>query len=745
MYATDWVDGWDKTGKGRIWRFADPKKEGDRAVKEVQTLLREGMAARTLETLGTFLGHSDRRIRQAAQFELADRAIAECDRAGQPPKPGDPPRVARPRTNDSDETQFLHGKPTPARHLLHEIARTEGPRLPRLHAIWALARLSRQGGSLPILDLLIKDADPEIRVQAIRGLIGSARPDDATNKAVVGSVAPLTEDPNPRVQAAAAMALGRLRDRAGTAPLLDLLARNADADPTVRHAAVMGLVGIGDIGAMIDAADRGRGPVRLGVVLALRRLRDPRIARFLDDPDPRIVLETARAIYDDDPNDGPAMVALAKLATRPNLDEPTARRAINANARLGGPEQAERLRDVASVITRSGAIQVEALELLADWGKASGRDRVSGLWRPFSARPIAEAAGALRGHLEPLILRRTGRITIQSSGNPPIGTATRGRGEPDAEAVRHAAIRAAGALKIEEALPTLIGLIGNKQDEAETQVEAIRAIEKMGTPRLTEAVNRAIDPTAPAEVRREGQRLLAKVDPARAVGVLATVLSSGSTGERQGALSVLADLKRPDADALIAAHMTAKDLPGEVELDLLDAAESRKDSAAIRAALDARSQSEPKNDPLAGYRAILNGGDANKGRELFERNTAVYCVRCHKVKGEGGEVGPDLTGIGAKQTREYLATSIVHPNAAIAQGFETVIVATADGKVVSGVFKSEDEKMLRLMSVDNKPIEVVKSEIEDRKRGPSAMPDDIAKKLKKTDLRDLVEFLANLR
>jgi quinoprotein glucose dehydrogenase len=115
------------------------------------------------------------------------------------------------------------------------------------------------------------------------------------------------------------------------------------------------------------------------------------------------------------------------------------------------------------------------------------------------------------------------------------------------------------------------------------------------------------------------------------------------------------------------------------------------------------------------------------------------------VRGEGGEVGPDLTGIGSKHPRNYLLESIVVPNHAIAQGFESVIVAKNDGTVVTGVLKSEDDKTIRLMTVDSSMIEVPKAEVEERTRGPSAMPDDLYKKLTKAELRDLVEFLANLR
>ena len=99
------------------------------------------------------------------------------------------------------------------------------------------------------------------------------------------------------------------------------------------------------------------------------------------------------------------------------------------------------------------------------------------------------------------------------------------------------------------------------------------------------------------------------------------------------------------------------------------------------------------------------------------------CLRCHKVKAPdgqsyGGEVGPELTGIGSRQDREYLLESIVTPDKKIAQGFESVVLATTDGKVITGVLRGEDDKQLRLITAEGHPLTVPKVEIEDRKPRP---------------------------
>ena len=120
------------------------------------------------------------------------------------------------------------------------------------------------------------------------------------------------------------------------------------------------------------------------------------------------------------------------------------------------------------------------------------------------------------------------------------------------------------------------------------------------------------------------------------------------------------------------------------------------------------------------------------------------CVRCHAIGAAGGQVGPNLAKIGEKP-REYLLEAIVDPNKTIAKGFETVVLTLDDGRQLAGVLKQETAKQLQLMTPEGKLVTVPKSTIDSRTTGKSAMPEDIVKKLSKADIRDLVEFLSELK
>jgi quinoprotein glucose dehydrogenase len=108
-------------------------------------------------------------------------------------------------------------------------------------------------------------------------------------------------------------------------------------------------------------------------------------------------------------------------------------------------------------------------------------------------------------------------------------------------------------------------------------------------------------------------------------------------------------------------------------------------------------------------------------------------------------VGPALDGIAVKRDRAYLLESIVEPSAKIAEGYQTTVVVTDDGRAIAGIVKTETPEEIVIVTADGKQERVAAAAVEDRSQGPSAMPADIATKLSRRELRDLVEWLASLR
>jgi len=144
------------------------------------------------------------------------------------------------------------------------------------------------------------------------------------------------------------------------------------------------------------------------------------------------------------------------------------------------------------------------------------------------------------------------------------------------------------------------------------------------------------------------------------------------------------------------------------------------------------------------YADSMVGGNVARGKDLFKNRSQLSCVRCHRVGENGGEVGPVLSDIGVTKNSEYLMEAIVDSNATIAQGFETMIVQTDEGQIISGIVKAQDDDNLTLVTAMNEIVVIEQDSIEGVKKGQSSMPVDLMKYMSRRELRDLMAYLKSL-
>jgi quinoprotein glucose dehydrogenase len=711
LYWLDWVGGWNKPGKGRVFRVTDPEAMKNPAVAEAKKLLAEGLEKKSVEELGRLLGHPHRQVRLEAQYELADRTRSLPVAAGV----GDALAVAA------------------------DFARKGTDPVARRHAIWSLGMMypNRKGVTKVFLELLESAKDADARGQAARTLtLCEIYPAQYPLMARV-----LSAETDMRTKFLIAEAFGKLvkpgDNGAGYKPLFDLLKTNDDRDAYLRHAAANALARMTEVPCnLLDAfaankKDYDTPAVRLGVVLALRKLQCRRLGEFLNDADPTVVAEAARAIYDQELMT--PMAELAKLADKPGLPDVVAYRAVAANVKLGTPEAAAR---VARYAARSGEpdhVRAAALTMLADWAKPPRRDRITGLTQNLEPRPAADAVAALK---------------------PVLADVFAG-----SDAVRSQAVKAVAALKIADVGPLMLALVTDTGRPAAVRAEALFALEALKAKELAEATKAALASPEP-KLRAAGRVAAAKADPAAAVTELPALLADDKATviEMQYALDTLAGLKESkEVDAALAVwldKLIAGTVPTELRLDVLEAAQERANTRGLRLhaplrellkQYDQRVRAKAGDNLALRYPEALAGGDAEKGRQIYLTSAAVYCQRCHKVGGQGGEVGPPLDGLGAQKTREYLLESIVVPNAQIAEGYKSVILNLLDGKAVGGVLRAKDQKQYTLVTAENKVLTIPVDDVESERPDKSAMPDDLHKKLSKRELRDVVEFLAGLK
>jgi len=144
--------------------------------------------------------------------------------------------------------------------------------------------------------------------------------------------------------------------------------------------------------------------------------------------------------------------------------------------------------------------------------------------------------------------------------------------------------------------------------------------------------------------------------------------------------------------------------------------------------------------------AAGNKGKADRGKTLFNDPKGIGCIKCHAVAGLGGTVGPDLTGIATRYPREELVHSVLYPSAKIFSGYEPTVVATTDGKVITGIVKSDNAEGLVIEDIDAKKHTIKKDQIEERRISDvSLMPNGLAEGLSREDFADLIGYLETLK
>ncbi len=681
LYTSDWAEGWPKSKRGRIYAISDPQHENDPIIRETQALIASDWTRKSPDELTRLLAHADWRVRLEAQFTLAESG----------------------------------GTVVPA---LVKVANTDASALARRHATWGLGQLAAKNpAALAALKTLIRHADAEVRAQAIK-LLGDHHATDTA-----GALAGALRDENLRVKFFAAQSLGKLGQPSSIPALLETLRANNDQDNYLRHACVMGLVGSGQIDALLAASSDRSGAVRLGVLLALRRLGRPEIAKFLADTDPYLVREAALAINDVPIN--AALPALAALINQPLTDEPVVYRVLNAHFRLGQPENAAALAAYAARPDAPARMRAEALAQLALWPAPPQRDRLVGVYRPFATptRDRAIAVQALEPALPGLLANRTPAV------------------------VQAAALKALQDLQIAGASDTLFAVVSNANQSGETRTAALAALDKIKDPRLAEAVRLAGN-SASSALRLAALPIASRLSPDTAAPVLASLIVQGDVEEKKTAFRALGSLQHPSTDTLLTdqlRELAAGRIEAAVQLELLNAAGQRSDSA-IKALLAAReAKLAASTDPLEPYRVALDGGDRRRGQRIFETQPTLACIRCHRAGGDGGDAGPNLAEIGAKVSREVLLESIVKPNAKIAPGFDTIVLTLKSGGTAAGVVAAETADTISLRNTDNQLVEVKKADIARRDGAPSGMPEIYGTLLTKSQLRDVVEYLASLK
>jgi len=141
----------------------------------------------------------------------------------------------------------------------------------------------------------------------------------------------------------------------------------------------------------------------------------------------------------------------------------------------------------------------------------------------------------------------------------------------------------------------------------------------------------------------------------------------------------------------------------------------------------------------------ISSGDVRRGQAVFNSSRS-NCTACHRFGYLGGATGPDLTRIGRIRTERDLLEAVLYPNLSFVHGFEPVVIATVDGRMVNGLVRDETATEILVATGPNQEVRLRHDEIDQRQPSTvSIMPAGLDQQLTVQELIDLVAFLKNAK
>lgn len=253
----------------------------------------------------------------------------------------------------------------------------------------------------------------------------------------------------------------------------------------------------------------------------------------------------------------------------------------------------------------------------------------------------------------------------------------------------------------------------------------------------------ASDGKAEPQLRASAIAALARLDKPEVAELLLTQYSKFDSELQPRAIEVLTS--RPHWSKLLLAAIEAKRIAPEAlnvnQVRKLLAAGDADISRQVAKTWGAiRTERDPaRESTIAEMRMVIRShkGDPHKGQELFKK----LCGQCHKMHGEGQEVGPDIT-VNGRGSFEQLLSNVFDPSLVIGASYQARTVVTEDGRVLTGLLVEDNEQRVVLKQQGGKLETIARGEVDEVRVSPlSLMPEGIEKQYQKQEIADLFAFL----
>lgn len=679
LYGADWDGGYPLDEKGSVIRIDVSQDERHPARDATQEILSGGLSGETAKRLLTLLSHEDMRVRQMAQFELVKQE-----------KAGQLAAVA------GDNSQVV---------------------VARLHALWGLGQLARQGDVLARDTISLQLADDNLWVRG-----QAAKTFGELSKVASAPLVKLLDDKEAYVRTLAGLALARHPTEKAVKPLLEQADKLEKSSHYLRHSIATALGACATSEQLVAEATAKSEMRRMCCVLALRHQASPTVAAYLQDPSEWIATEAARAIHDGDGiADARTKLSLA-LNQRENSSEAFFLRSLNACFLLGNSEAIQQLLTFLSA-DHATEQKIQVLEAIKAWENPSPLDRVEGSYRHQLAStqrdefPVAKLESVVEG------------LAASSESK-----------------LRESALRVASTYSIELSMDSLKAIVLDENADEGIRLQALSQIDSQ-----IEDLFATIDKSESTALRLRALELRTESNDSDALlqQMQAILIGDGTAEAKQKVIETL--VASDNAESLDLLEQLGKQLADgtldkrlalDVYAGLQGNVERRSSFSEILKQID---DAVEEQTPKAKFRFSATGGNVARGKKLFTTHQQAQCARCHRIGQSGSEIGPELTKISTKRKAKHLLQSIIEPSAEIEPKYQSQILLLDSDEVMKGVIQSQEDGVTVVADSEGKLREIRTDEIvATNKQKVSLMP-DMSEILSPAEVRDLVAYLESLK
>lgn len=278
--------------------------------------------------------------------------------------------------------------------------------------------------------------------------------------------------------------------------------------------------------------------------------------------------------------------------------------------------------------------------------------------------------------------------------------------------------------------------------------ERLRGVEMLGfddTGLALPVLSRFLEARYPADLQRAAVQGLARLPGeearGRATELLLQVFPRQTPAVRREALEALVQEAGRSAVLLAALEEGSID-PKDLDLGFRKILLEREETRARAEKIFARVAVDPDRAQVVERAAAAIGrleglGRPERGRELFSK----HCSICHRFKGEGTAVGPDLATV-ANRALEALVIDLLDPSRSVSPEFLNYVLITRDRKIITGLLVTETPTSVLLRRAEGKSDSVLRQDIAElRATGQSVMPEGLEQELQPEELRELILYI----